>query len=617
MRLLLLGAVLLSAAASAQTLQSAFPALPAFDAPVDLQAPDDGSNRLFVVEQTGRIEVFEHAADVASSTLFLNISSLITTTGSETGLLGMAFDPDYAQNGHFYVNYTAPSPLRTVIARFTVSADDPNVADPTSRVVLLTVDQPYNNHNAGQLAFGPPEGPGGERYLYVGLGDGGLFNDPQNNGENPATLLGSMLRLDVNGGGLPLDCGAGTGAATVPPSNPFVGQAGFCDEIYAYGLRNPYRYSFDGQDRFWIADVGQNEWEEVDIVQAGDNLGWDPYEGNECFEGPCDPTGLTFPIHVYPHTFNTAGGFAIIGGYVYDGPSCAALRDLYVYGDNVTGNVWTIDYDGVTADNQLLIGLSGRFISSFGVSEQGDLFLTDLGTGRVFGFDCAQAVAIEAAPVGGPLVVGPGGGTVAFDVTLTNTTGQTQSLSAWADADLSNGDEIAAVIGPRALSLPPGGSVTRRVQVQVPAATPAGVSTLTVKGGDFPDGPISSARITVTKESVAGRLAAADGAWAAAWLDAPEAVAPRAAAAATPALHVGPNPVTDRATVRVTLEAPTPLRVEVLDVLGRRVALLADGPAEAGVHAVTWAAEAAPPGVYLVRMTAGDTVRTQRVTHAR
>src|SRR5690606_31622365 len=153
----------------------------------------------------GRIKVFAHRDDVASAPIFLNLSGIITV-GSETGLLGMAFDPGYAQNGYFYVNYTAPSPLRTVIARYRVSADDPNVADPNSATVLLTVNQPFSNHNAGQLAFGPPEGPGGERYLYVGLGDGGSGGDPQNHGQRLETLLGSMLRIDVNGGGLPLDC---------------------------------------------------------------------------------------------------------------------------------------------------------------------------------------------------------------------------------------------------------------------------------------------------------------------------------------------------------------------------------------------------------------------------
>src|SRR5690606_27660809 len=161
---------------------------------------------------------------------------------------------------------------------YTVSEDDPNEADPSSAVILLTVDQPFTNHNAGQLAFGPPEGPGGERYLYVGLGDGGSGGDPQNNGQRLETLLGSMLRVSVRGSGLPLDCAAGTGAATVPADNPFLATPDACDEIYAYGLRNPFRYSFDAQDRLWVADVGQLQREEVDIVEAGDNLGWRMYE---------------------------------------------------------------------------------------------------------------------------------------------------------------------------------------------------------------------------------------------------------------------------------------------------------------------------------------------------
>src|SRR5690606_19753221 len=561
--------------------------------------------------------VFENRDDVSQAATFLDIDARVTS-GGETGLLGLAFDPDFASNGYFYVNYTAASPLRTLISRFSVSAGDPNAADPDSEVILLTVNQPFSNHNAGQLAFGPPEGPGGERYLYVGLGDGGSGGDPQDNGQNLGALLGSMLRLDVDGGGLPLDCAAGTGAATAPPDNPLVATPDACDEIWAYGLRNPYRYSFDGQDRLWIADVGQNAREEIDIAEAGDNLGWDMYEGTLCFEGPCDPTGMTFPIHEYPHTFNTEGGFAIIGGYVYDGPSCAALRGLYVYGDNVTGNVWTIDYDGKTATNALLLGLTGRSISSFGLSEQGDLYLTDLGMDRVFRFACPQDGTVAVAPVGPPLAVGPGGGTVAFDVTLTNTTDRRLTFDAWADADLANGAERPVVLGPRTVTLPAGADVTRRIRVRVPAGAPAGTSTLTVIAGGFPDEPRSSARLTVLKEAGAAVAAAPGDAWAADWEaeagDEAEATPSVAGAGAAALAGVHPNPFEDRATIRFALAEAADVRVEVLDLLGRRVALLADGRADAGLHAVAWDAAGAPAGVYLVRLTAGTAVQTQRVT---
>ena len=607
--------------ARAQTLESAFPSLPAFSNPVDLQAPDDGSNRLFVVEQSGRIKVFENDAAVTSSTVFLDLSGLVTV-GSETGLLGLAFDPNYAQNGYFYVDYTAPGPLHTVVARYRVSAGDPNVADPGSATILMTVNQPFSNHNAGQIAFGPPEGPGGERYLYVSLGDGGSGGDPLGNGQNLGTLLASLLRLDVNGGGLPLDCASGTGAATIPPSNPFVGQPDACDEIYAYGFRNPWRFSFDAQGRLWVGDVGQDAWEEVDIVEAGGNYGWSMYEGNHCYHGPCNPDGKTFPIFEYPHAFSTSGGYAEIGGYVYDGPSCAALRGLYVYGDEVTGNVWTLDYDGTTATNALLLGLTGRSISSFGLSEQHDLFLTDLGSDRVYRFACQQDVTVTVTPVDPPLVVGPGGGPIAFDVRLTNTTGTAQTFDAWADADLSNGGEVAHVIGPRTATLPAGASVVRRVQVNVPALAPAGTSTLTVKVGRFPDGSDSSDRLTVLKQAGAAAAAEASATWTATW--GTEEAAPDAAAEAVteaPAqvalLGAEPNPFGDRTTLRFTLPEAADARVEVLDLLGRRVALLADGPAEAGTHTVVWDGAGAPAGVYVVRLATGTAVRTLRVTRLR
>jgi hypothetical protein len=613
--LLLALALALAVPAPAQTLQNAFPNLPAnaFTSPVDIQAPDDGSNRLFVVEQSGYIRVVENDPAATAAALFLDIDARVTS-GGETGLLGLAFDPDYAQNGYFYVNYTASSPLRTVVSRFRVSAGDPNQADPNSEVILIQVNQPFSNHNAGQLQFGPPEGPGGERYLYLGLGDGGSVGDPLEHGQNPATLLGEMLRLDVSGGGLPLDCGAGSGAATIPADNPFVGQPGFCDEIYARGLRNPWRYSFDGQDRLWVADVGQGAWEEIDLVSAGDNLGWNEWEGNHCYDGPCSMTGFTFPIYEYPHVFGTNGGFAVIGGYVFDGLNCAGLRDRYVYGDNVTGNVWALTYDGTTATNALLIGLSGMSISTFGLSEQGDLFLADLDTDDVFRFDCEQAVTVSAEPVGGPIVIGPGGGSFAFDVTLENTTNQAQTVQAWASADLSNGEEIEPVLAPRTLMLPAGASITRRVQVRVPASAPAGTSTLVVKVGAFPDGPISGDTFTVTKQASDSREAGLPASWSADWTE-EAAAAPAALASAQPvALTASPNPSEGPVTVRFALAAPAEARIEVLDVLGRRVALLHDGPMEAGPHALAWEGAGAPDGVYVVRLTAAEVMQTLPVT---
>ena len=479
--------------AQAQPLTNAFPNL-SFEAPVDIQAPDDGSNRLFVVEQRGIIRVITNDAATTARPVFLDIDARVTS-GGETGLLGLVFDPNYARNGFFYVNYTAAGPLRTVISRFRVTGN-PNVADPNSEEILMTVNQPFSNHNAGQLQFGP------DGYLYVGLGDGGSGGDPKNNGQRLSTLLGSMLRLDVRGTGLPLDCAAGTGSATIPADNPFIdGPGGDCDEAWAYGLRNPFRYSFGPDGRLWLGDVGQSRREEVNILEAGENYGWNDLEGTLCYpsgQANCPLNGTIPPIYEHPHDFfSSQGAFSLIGGYVYTGPSCAALRGKYVYGDFLTRNLWTLTYDGQTATNDELSASAGP--TTFGLDEQGDLFLTD--GSSIERFDCATDVAVNAATVGGAVTIPSGGGSFSFDVTLTNTTGSTQTADVWVSADLSNGAERARVAGPRTVTLPAGASATSRVTLNVPGAAPAGVSTGVVKVGDFPNDPTDAARFTITKQS--------------------------------------------------------------------------------------------------------------------
>ncbi len=628
--LLALAAVAFAPVAWAQNPQlvGAFPNL-TFNSPVDLQAPDDGSNRLFVVEQGGRIRVVVNDPASALAPVFLDISGRLVS-GGELGLLGLVFDPQYAQNGYFYVNYTASGPLRSVISRFRVSSGNANVGDPNSETILLQVNQPFENHNAGQLQFGPAEGPGGERYLYVPLGDGGSGGDPFGNGQNLGVLLGKMLRLDVNGGGLPLDCAAGTGSGTIPAGNPFVLQAGVCNEIYAYGFRNPFRFSFGPDDRLWLADVGQDEWEEVNVFEGpGGNYGWDRLEGTHCYppNASCSPAGTVLPIHEYRHTFNANGGFSVTGGYVYAGSNCADIRDRYVYGDYVTGNVWTLDYDGTTATNATLLPLTGKLISTFGLDEQGELYLADLGPDRVFRLDCQSAVTVAADPVG-TVVIPAGGGAFEFDVTLRNTTGQRQAFDAWADADLSNGTEVRPVIGPRALSIAPNGTLTSRVRVAVPASAPSGTSTLTVKVGDFPDGPTDSDRFTIVKQSggnegLAASVAAGGSGWeAAGWTEAEaseaSAFAAASAAAAVDGLaEASPNPFSAATTLRFTLARPGRARLSVYDVLGREVARLVDGVLAAGAHTAVFDGGALPSGAYVVRLRTGAAEAARRVTLVR
>lgn len=354
-----------------------FPNL-SFSQPVELMDAGDGTNILYVAEQAGRIRSFPNDEDATSTTMFLDIASQVAS-GGEMGLLGLEFDPDHDTNGHFYVNYTVNSPRRTRVSRFTRSTSNPAIADPTSELVLFEVGQPASNHNAGAILFGP------DGYLYVPLGDGGGSGDTFNNGQNPATLLGSILRLDVNGGGNPLDCASGTGAATIPADNPLVdGAGGTCDEAYAIGFRNPFRASFDPvTGDLWVGDVGQSQREEVTLVgPGGENHGWNMYEGNRCFSGPCDPTGMTFPQWDYTRSL----GFSVTGGYIYRGDDAPDMAGMYVYGD-LGGNVFARDIDA-EPDMQYTIGdvdasqyCSGSYcLASMGMDNEGEIYvLTILG----------------------------------------------------------------------------------------------------------------------------------------------------------------------------------------------------------------------------------------------
>ncbi|HHH36648.1 MAG TPA: glucose dehydrogenase [Gammaproteobacteria bacterium] len=333
--------------------------------PVYLTHAGDGSGRLYVAEQAGVVRIIENGR--LRPRPFLDIRGRVRS-GGEKGLLGLAFHPRFAANGWFYVNYTEQrgSALWTVISRF--HALDARHADVTSERRLLEVRQPFANHNGGQLAFGP------DGFLYVGLGDGGGANDPRGNGQNPATLLGSVLRLNVD---------AGDRLHGIPPDNPFVGQADHRAEIWAYGFRNPWRFSFDrGSGRLFLADVGQDRVEEIDVVERGGNYGWNVMEGDLCLDGSrdCARDGLIMPIFTYRHP----QGFAISGGYVYRGRAVAGLCGAYVYADYVEGKVWGLRYNGKRVMRHGLLLDTPYFISSFGEDEAGELYLLAHQRGRVF-----------------------------------------------------------------------------------------------------------------------------------------------------------------------------------------------------------------------------------------
>ena len=329
--------------------------------PVFVTHAGDGSDRLFIVERHGHIRIHENGALLPEA--FMNIDPRVGSGGQEQGLLGLAFEPDYETSGRFYVYYTNNAGAST-LSRFAVKATDPNVADIGSEEVLLTVNQPFSNHNGGMLAFGP------DGMLHVALGDGGLAADPAVNGQNLASLLGKILRLDVSGA---------TGY-DIPDDNPFAGLAGVRPEIWAYGLRNPWRFSFDtATGDLYIADVGQFEIEEVDFEPAGDaggrNYGWNLFEGHGIHSTgvrvPTDLPGFAWPVHEYTH----AEGCSVTGGYVYRGSAAPGLAGTYVFGDFCSGTIWGLQPGTWT---RTTLASTGFFISSFGEDEAGGLYVVDL-----------------------------------------------------------------------------------------------------------------------------------------------------------------------------------------------------------------------------------------------
>ena len=334
--------------------------------------PDKEGDRLFVALQAGLVVSFSERADASDTENFLDVRDRVDDRGNEEGLLGLAFDPSYSENGYFYVYYTASGPKRSVLSRFAADLLGRGEADTSSEVVILEVPQPFRNHNGGQIAFGP------DGFLYVGLGDGGSSGDPAGNGQNTAALLGSILRIDVAG----LDV---VGSYTVPRDNPFVGQgSGVREEIWAYGLRNPWRFSFDSlTGDLWAADVGQNRFEEVDLIMPGRNYGWNVTEGRECFSPSrgCDAAGLEPPVAVYSHD----EGCSVTGGYVYRGDSLSSLYGAYVYGDFCSGKIWALRYDGALVREHMEIADTDLSISSFGLGRDGEIYILSF-DGKIYRF---------------------------------------------------------------------------------------------------------------------------------------------------------------------------------------------------------------------------------------
>lgn len=351
------------------------------DEPVSITHANDGSGRLFVVEQAGLVKIILQAQ--VQPRPFIDMRSKVVA-GGEKGLLGLAFHPRFKQNRRFFLNYTRNSPrLQTVVAEYRI--DSNGQADVHTERILLTVDQPYGNHNGGQLAFGP------DGYLYISLGDGGSANDPHNNGQNLTTLLGKILRIDV-------DNAAKSTAYAIPADNPYVEHKNARPEIWAWGLRNPWRFSFDRlTGELYAADVGQDEVEEIDIIEKGNNYGWRIMEGNICtpdISVNCDKNGLTAPIFAYTHDT----GRSITGGYVYRGQAIPALCGVYLYGDFVNQAIWGLRYQqGKVIQHKTLFEArsllrlavdyfrdDGLLISTFGEDESGELYVAAYASGRIY-----------------------------------------------------------------------------------------------------------------------------------------------------------------------------------------------------------------------------------------
>jgi glucose/arabinose dehydrogenase len=338
--------------------------------PVDLQQPRDGTSRLFVVEKAGTIRIVQNGT--VQAVPFLDITSKVDSLPGEMGLLGLAFHPGYAQNHRFFVHYDRDvnGQLQSVISEFAASTSDPGRADPSSEHILLTVNQPFTNHKGGQMAFGP------DGFLYIALGDGGSEGDPQGNGQNRQTLLGKILRINV-------DATAPGTQYAIPADNPFLDRSGL-PEIWAYGLRNPWRFSFDRYTgRLFAGDVGGDQREEVDIIERGANYGWNIMEGSLCLNPPsgCNSTGLILPIAEYDHS----EGNAIIGGYVYAGNAIPSLQHAYVFGDLGTGKIWTLRETSTGSWNRTLLLNANAQISSFGQDEAGEVYILQL-SGTVLRF---------------------------------------------------------------------------------------------------------------------------------------------------------------------------------------------------------------------------------------
>ena len=334
----------------------------------DIRHANDGSDRLFLVQQTGIISVITNDSNTSTIDTFLDITDLTTASG-ERGLYSIAFHPNFANNNYIYVHYTGINSGDTTVSRFTVDASNPNSVDPSTALTIFSAPQPFPIHNGGSILFGP------DNFLYIMYGDGGEQGDPNSLAQNRSNPYGSILRLDINNPSNGENYG-------IPSSNPYAGNtSGFLEEIYAYGLRNPWRASFDRfSGELWIGDVGFRTFEEINRVNLGDNLGWPILEGESCRTPGCDTNGLTLPLHAYGRRL----GASVTGGYVYRGSVTPSLFGSYIFGDFTAGNLFLYKEESINASPFRRFISTESFISTFGEDEAGELYFADYGGGSIF-----------------------------------------------------------------------------------------------------------------------------------------------------------------------------------------------------------------------------------------
>jgi glucose/arabinose dehydrogenase len=523
-----------------------------------LEASAD-SPYIYLLSQQGQVYRLDTTADGAEPEVWLDISDRLIS-GGEQGLLGLAFAPDFDESGLFYVNYTRPNPLRTTISRF--SLNESGMADAGSEQVLLEYEQPFTNHNGGQIAFGP------DGYLYISSGDGGSGGDPQGNGQNIQTLLGAILRIDVN---------TEDASYLIPEDNPFAFDDFGADEIFAWGLRNPWRFSFDRETgEMWAGDVGQNAVESIHIIENGLNYGWAVIEGSNCYpQGTtCDTEGLELPVFEYSHD---NGDRSITGGYVYRGEKNPSLQGKYIYGDFISGRMWALEYDTETEEvisNELLVDNPFN-LSSFGEDADGELYVMSYSSGRIY--------TIATRPEETSITYPENGQTVSVEFTMEWESVAGADVYAYQISLDSDFEElIFDATTPETQVFLTYDTTLDEVYARVKSINAAGES----EWSDITPFIIEIPSSTETEPEIPGALTL------------------------NPAY---PNPFNPSTTISFLLPEALDVRLEVYNNAAQRVAILAKGTMPQGQHDVRFDASDLSSGIYFVHLQAGGEQRTQKI----